>query len=236
MCILVVYVSWLLWILLWWICCCCLVTSHIWFFCNPMDCSLPGFSVRGISQARRLEWVAISFSRGSSWFRIKPTSPALQVNSLPLSPQEAPMMNIGVLILLWDFYFILFGEILRSGVAGLYNTSIFNFWETSILISIKLTSFCISVNNVQVFQCFHIGEVGRVGVLTNTCLLCFFIVAIVTHVKWNFTVFLIYISQIIYISQTINDVERFFICLPAICKSPLENVYSSPSPIFKSGY
>ena len=34
--------------------------------CNPMDCSLPGFSVHGILQARILEWVTISFSRGSS--------------------------------------------------------------------------------------------------------------------------------------------------------------------------
>ena len=34
--------------------------------CDPMDCSLPGFSVLGIFQARVLEWVAISFSRGSS--------------------------------------------------------------------------------------------------------------------------------------------------------------------------
>ena len=31
-----------------------------------MDCSLPGSSIRGILQARLLEWVAISFSRGSS--------------------------------------------------------------------------------------------------------------------------------------------------------------------------
>ena len=37
--------------------------------CDPMDCSLPGSSVRGIFQARILEWVAISFSRGSSWPR-----------------------------------------------------------------------------------------------------------------------------------------------------------------------
>ena len=37
--------------------------------CNPMDCSLPGFSVHGILQARILEWVAISFSRGTSWPR-----------------------------------------------------------------------------------------------------------------------------------------------------------------------
>ena len=35
--------------------------------CEPMDCSLPGSSVHGILQARILEWVAISFSRGSSW-------------------------------------------------------------------------------------------------------------------------------------------------------------------------
>ena len=34
--------------------------------CNPMDCSLLGSSVYGISQARILEWVAIPFSRGSS--------------------------------------------------------------------------------------------------------------------------------------------------------------------------
>ena len=34
--------------------------------CDPMDCSPPGFLVRGISQARMLEWIALSFSRGSS--------------------------------------------------------------------------------------------------------------------------------------------------------------------------
>ena len=34
--------------------------------CDPMDCSLPGSSVHGIFQARILEWVAVSFSRGSS--------------------------------------------------------------------------------------------------------------------------------------------------------------------------
>ena len=35
----------------------------------PMNCSPPNFSVHGILQARILEWVAISFSRGSSWPR-----------------------------------------------------------------------------------------------------------------------------------------------------------------------
>ena len=36
---------------------------------DPMGCSLPGSSVHGISQARILEWVAISSTRGSSWPR-----------------------------------------------------------------------------------------------------------------------------------------------------------------------
>ena len=34
--------------------------------CDPMNCSPPGSSVNGIFQAKILEWVAISFSRGSS--------------------------------------------------------------------------------------------------------------------------------------------------------------------------
>ena len=34
--------------------------------CDPLDCSPPGSSVHGILQARILEWVAISSSRGSS--------------------------------------------------------------------------------------------------------------------------------------------------------------------------
>ena len=39
--------------------------------CNPMECSLPGSSVHGTSQARILEWVATSFSRGSSRLRVR---------------------------------------------------------------------------------------------------------------------------------------------------------------------
>ena len=43
-----------------------LVTQSCPSLRDRMDCSLPGFSVHGISQARILEWVAISFSRGYS--------------------------------------------------------------------------------------------------------------------------------------------------------------------------
>ena len=45
------------------------VTQSCWTLCNPMNCSLPGFSVHGILQARILQWVAISSSRGSSQSR-----------------------------------------------------------------------------------------------------------------------------------------------------------------------
>ena len=45
---------------------CVCTLSPVWL-CDPMDCSPPGSSVHGISQARILEWVAFSFSRGSSY-------------------------------------------------------------------------------------------------------------------------------------------------------------------------
>ena len=37
--------------------------------CDPMDCISSGSSVHGISQASTLQWVAISFCRGSPWPR-----------------------------------------------------------------------------------------------------------------------------------------------------------------------
>ena len=42
------------------------VTQSCPALCDPMDCSPPGSSIHGIFQARILEWVAVSFSRGSS--------------------------------------------------------------------------------------------------------------------------------------------------------------------------
>ena len=45
------------------------VNSAVSDSCDPMDCSLPGSSVRGIFLTRILEWVVISYFRGSSWPR-----------------------------------------------------------------------------------------------------------------------------------------------------------------------
>ena len=53
--------------------------------CDPLDCSLPGFSAHGIFQVRILEWTAISFSGDLSDPGIdpaRPVSPVLQADSL----------------------------------------------------------------------------------------------------------------------------------------------------------
>ena len=57
--------------------------SHVQL-CDPMDCSLPGFSVHGIPQARTLEWVAISLPHNSSLNKI----------SLLLTYQEGRMQGV----------------------------------------------------------------------------------------------------------------------------------------------
>ena len=65
--------------------------NRVWL-CDPVDCSLSGSSLHGILQARILEWVAISFSRGSSrpgiflLQGIKPGSLALQADALTSEP------------------------------------------------------------------------------------------------------------------------------------------------------
>ena len=73
--------------------------------CDPMDCSLSGSSVHGIFQARVLEWIDISYSRGSSDPGIEPGSPALQANALPSEPPGKPKhIFIHLYILLYVFF------------------------------------------------------------------------------------------------------------------------------------
>ena len=57
-----------------------------WSVSDPMDCSSPGSSVHGVIQARILEWVAISFSRGSS----RPGDWTSQADALPTEPSGKP--------------------------------------------------------------------------------------------------------------------------------------------------
>ena len=74
--------------------CCCLLAKSCPTLCDLMDCGPAGSSVHEISQARILEWVAISFPRGSSQptdqTRISCKFPELQADSLPLSQPRKP--------------------------------------------------------------------------------------------------------------------------------------------------
>ena len=67
-----------------------LVTTSYPTLCNLLDYSLPGTSVHGISQARILWWITISFSMGHDLPdpRIKSVPPTLQADSLPLSHRD----------------------------------------------------------------------------------------------------------------------------------------------------
>ena len=56
--------------------------------CDPMDCSLPGSSVHGIFQAIVLEWIAISFPRGSSRPRDRTRVSGIVDRHLPSEPSK----------------------------------------------------------------------------------------------------------------------------------------------------
>ena len=60
--------------------CCCSITKLCPTLCDPVDCSLPGFSVYGISQARILEWVAISFSSRAQYMQVIPLTFCLSLS------------------------------------------------------------------------------------------------------------------------------------------------------------
>ena len=103
----------------------CLVTQSCPALCDPMDCSLPGFPVHGISQARILEWVAISFSRGSSWPRGWTWVSCIGRQILyPWSHQGNPDSHVKILILKVTALGGGFSwEVIRSCVKGFPNGS-----------------------------------------------------------------------------------------------------------------
>ena len=74
--------------------------SHAWL-CGPMDCSPPGSSVHEIFQARILEWVAISFSKGSSQPRDRTLVSCTAGGSFTnWATREALRANIGVKLII----------------------------------------------------------------------------------------------------------------------------------------
>ena len=98
-------------------CACSLVQSCL-TLCNPMNYSPPGSSGHRILQARILEWVATSFSKGSSWFRDWTcvcciSSIGRQILSLLTEPLGKPSfaLVIGIFFFFWKWQFFSFKEI-----------------------------------------------------------------------------------------------------------------------------
>ena len=61
----------------------CSVAQPCPTLCDAMDCSPPGSSVHGVSEARMLEWVAISYCRGSS-----PPTPGIHVSCVSYTGRQ----------------------------------------------------------------------------------------------------------------------------------------------------
>ena len=78
------------------LCCCLVLLSCVWPFLNPMDYSLPGSSVHRISQARILEQVAMSSSRGSSWISDQTHVTCIGRQILYHCAKELMLLNCGV--------------------------------------------------------------------------------------------------------------------------------------------
>ena len=100
----------------------CSVGRSHWLSWDCMDCGLPGFSVHGILQARILEWVAISSSRGSSRARDGTRVSCLgKEDSLPRrshlgSPHSSVITYTTLWWTKWMWFFILDWSLLRLGL------------------------------------------------------------------------------------------------------------------------
>ena len=71
--------------------CMCAKLLHLcWTLRDAMDCSLPDSSVHGILQARIVEWVAIPFSRRSSWLRDQTQVSCFAGRFFTIRAREAP--------------------------------------------------------------------------------------------------------------------------------------------------
>ena len=84
--------------------------------CDPIDCNPPGSLVLGILQARTLEWVAISFSRGLH-LGIKSASPALPGEFFTTEAPGSPHFDyilICVFALLYATPFLLHCELFQA--------------------------------------------------------------------------------------------------------------------------
>ena len=105
-----------------------LVAQSCPVLCDPMVCSPPGSSFHGIFQARILEWVAISSSRGI--FPTQGSNPRLlhwQADSLPVSHLGSPGISQRSQFCLVQSFFCLRLQCIAPFLYSLDNCALFDF-------------------------------------------------------------------------------------------------------------
>ena len=139
--------------------------------CNPRDCSPPGSSVLGILQARILEWVAISSSRGSSrprdWTHVSYIScigrwalyHERHLRSCEGLSYFSQIANSGICLFLnysyWRTIRAVSG-VLRDGAPGLFSVHMMCSWLISFCTVIPF-SCSVVLNTLRVFWLFLVG-------------------------------------------------------------------------------
>ena len=76
---------------------------------DPVDCSPPVSSVHGVSQARTLEWITVSFSRGSSRPRDQTHVFCLAGGFFTTEPPEKPTLALQRIYFIWIITAVMYG-------------------------------------------------------------------------------------------------------------------------------
>ena len=134
-----------------------------------MNCSLPRSSIHGIFQARVLEWVAISFSRGSSWPRDWTLVSCIVGRCFTI---WATREVLRVHVFVWNMIFS--SCISKSGIAGSYDNSLFSFFTV-------FRSGCTNLHSYQ--QCRRVPFFLH---HPQNLLFSDFLMAILSSGRWQF--------------------------------------------------
>ena len=122
-----------------------------------MDCSPPGSSMHGMCQARILEWVAISFSRGSSWSRDRTWVPCIscigrQILYCWATGEVLPIGYTALLETLANLFILIF--YLNSANPRPQESNTF-FWPLYVHMPLYICHFMTSYVHMPLYICVH---------------------------------------------------------------------------------